>query len=143
MDELIRILQLSFTPVTLISGVGLLLLSMTNRFARTTDRARALAQEAKVNSEPEAVNTTFQIKILYQRSRILLVAISLALSSILMVSLLIISLFASSILNLDLHIAGGVLFALSLLTLLGSLALFIYDMTLSLSALHLELKDYL
>jgi hypothetical protein len=143
MDELIRILQLSFTPVTLISGVGLLLMSMTNRFARTTDRARMLAKEAKLSSGSEATNATYQIKILYRRSRILLVTISLALSSILMVSVLIMSLFASSIFNLDLHIAGGILFALSLLLLLASLALFIYDMTLALSALRLELKDHL
>jgi hypothetical protein len=97
----------------------------------------------KQGSGTEAVNTTFQIKILYRRSRILLLTISLALSSILMVSVLIISLFVSSIFGFDVHIAGGILFALSLSALLGSLALFIYDMTLSLSALRIELKDYL
>lgn len=143
MDDLIRFLQLSISPVTLISGVGLLLLSMTNRFARTTDRARALAQGAKSETSANAASMTIQIRILYRRSQILLISISLALSSIFMVSVLIISLFTSSIFALDLHIPGGILFALSLGALILSLALFIYDMTLSLSALRLELKDYL
>jgi hypothetical protein len=46
-NQLIQFLQLSLAPVTLISGVGLLLLSMTNRFARTTDRARGLVKDAR------------------------------------------------------------------------------------------------
>jgi hypothetical protein len=143
MDELIRILQTAITPVTLISGVGLLLLSMTNRFARTTDRARTLAKDVRndPHAVPEIVNR--EIRILYRRSRILLVAISLALGSIFLVSVLIISLFASSIFGLDLHYWAGLLFALSLLALIASLALFIQDMSLSLSALKLELKDHL
>ncbi len=143
MDELIRILQLSITPVTLISGVGLLLLSMTNRFGRTTDRARALARDAKRGSAADAASATVQIKILYRRSRLLLVSISLALSSIFAISVLIVSLFASSIFGLDIHILGGLLFALSLAALILSLAIFIYDMTIALSALRLELKDHL
>ncbi len=143
MDELIRILQTSISPVTLISGVGLLLLSMTNRFARTTDRARALAKDAGTETKIEHDTLRSEIRILYRRSRILLVSISLALGSIFLVSTLIISLFASAIFNLDLHLWGGALFALSLGTLLLSLMLFIYDMTVSLNALRLELKDYL
>jgi hypothetical protein len=143
MDELLRFLQNAISPVTLISGVGLLLLSMTNRFARTTDRARALARDARADPRAVPENVHVQIRILYRRSRILLVSISLALSSIFLVSVLIISLFASSIFNLDLHLWAGALFALSLLALIASLALFIQDMGLSLSALKLELRDYL
>ncbi|HLF02231.1 MAG TPA: DUF2721 domain-containing protein [Anaerolineales bacterium] len=143
MNQLIQFLQISLAPVTLISGVGLLLLSMTNRFARTTDRARVLVKDTRDDSDFERKQAAVQIKILYRRSRILLVSISLALSSIFLVSTLIVSLFASAIFNLDLHLWGGALFALSLGALLLSLSLFIYDMTLSLSALRLELKDYL
>ncbi len=143
MDELIRILQLSISPVTLISGVGLLLMSMTNRFARTTDRARALTQEAKTRSPAEAAPIAVQIKILYRRSQLLVVSISLALTSIFFVSVLIISLFAGSIFGFDIYLPGGVLFALSLGSLLVSLGLFIYDMTLALNAVRIEVKDYL
>jgi hypothetical protein len=37
--ELIPVLQVAIGPVILISGVGLLLLTLTNRFGRAVDRA--------------------------------------------------------------------------------------------------------
>ena len=37
--ELIPVLQMAVGPVILISGIGLILLSMTNRFGRVIDRA--------------------------------------------------------------------------------------------------------
>ena len=43
-QDLIPVLQVAIGPVILISGVGLLLLSMTNRFGRVIDRARSLAR---------------------------------------------------------------------------------------------------
>jgi hypothetical protein len=40
LNDLMTTLQLSIGPVILISGVGLILLSMSNRFARVIDRSR-------------------------------------------------------------------------------------------------------
>ena len=47
LSDLIPTLQLAIGPMILISGVGLLLLSMTNRFGRIIDRARLLAAELR------------------------------------------------------------------------------------------------
>ena len=41
MPDIASILQLAICPVILISGVGLLLLTMTNRFGRVIDREKA------------------------------------------------------------------------------------------------------
>jgi len=41
--ELIPVLQTAIGPVALISGIGLLILSMTNRLGRVIDRGRSLA----------------------------------------------------------------------------------------------------
>ncbi|MBL8152442.1 MAG: DUF2721 domain-containing protein, partial [Blastocatellia bacterium] len=46
-NELTEILQTAISPVVMISGVGLLVMSLTNRLARTTDRARALSKDIK------------------------------------------------------------------------------------------------
>jgi hypothetical protein len=43
LSTLIPTLQLAVGPVILISGIGLLLLSMTTRFGRTIDRTREIA----------------------------------------------------------------------------------------------------
>jgi hypothetical protein len=47
LTDLITTLQLSIGPVILISGVGLILLSMTNRLARVIDRSRLLSQDIR------------------------------------------------------------------------------------------------
>ena len=140
LNELTRVLQTAISPVTMISGIGLLLLSMTNRFARTTDRARALSQQLKNARSGDAENLSIQIKILYRRSRILLWAISLSLASVFAVSLMIIALFAIHAMSLNLHNSVIILFVVSLICLVVSLLLFIKDMTLALQALREELK---
>ena len=47
LKELIPVLQVAIGPVILISGVGLLLLTLTNRYGRTIDRARQLMRELR------------------------------------------------------------------------------------------------
>src|ERR1017187_2945916 len=49
----VQILTASIAPVIVISGVGLLLLSITNRYGRAIDRARLLARELS-DSDPES-----------------------------------------------------------------------------------------
>ncbi len=140
LNQITRILQSSITPVALISGVGLLVLSMTNRFARTTDRARALAKEIKIATGEDAQNLAIQIDILYRRSKILLFSITFALASIFFVSLLIITLFLTYLLTINLDSFAISLFIMSIISLIISLVLFIQDMTLSLRALKEELR---
>ena len=47
LSELVPVLQTAVGPVILISGVGLLLLSLTNRFGRAVDRTRQLLREMR------------------------------------------------------------------------------------------------
>jgi len=46
-SELIPVLQVAIGPVILVSGVGLLLLTLTNRYGRTIDRSRQPARELR------------------------------------------------------------------------------------------------
>ena len=45
LPQLIPILAASIAPVIVISGVGLRLLSMTNRYSKVIDRARELIKD--------------------------------------------------------------------------------------------------
>jgi hypothetical protein len=47
LTDLIPTHQLAVGPVILISGVGLILLSMTNRFGRIIDRSRILTEDLR------------------------------------------------------------------------------------------------
>jgi len=144
-NEVTKILQTAISPVVLVSGVGLLVLSMTNRFARTTDRARALAREIEEKNiaTDDVNNLKAQIGILYKRSKILMFSISFAIASIFFVSLLIIALFSASLLGLHINIIITIFFVLSLISLTISLVLFIKEISLSLKALKLEINELL
>lgn len=140
-SALIQVLQTAISPVVLVSGIGLLILSMTNRFAHTTDRIRLLVKQLEGSDYDEPDHRRrVQIRILYRRSRVLLLAISLALGSILFVSLLVTALFSTFFIQVNLQGTVVILFTISLLCLVASVVLFIQDMSLALKALTEELK---
>jgi len=142
-DQLIAILQASISPVALISGVGLLLLSMTNRFGRTADRARTLAAQLRTADPEEAAVLDVQIRILYRRSGILRASILLASTSILCAALLIVALFAAFLAGVAPRNYVVALFTLSSLGLIASILLFMKDMGLALEALRLEARGHI
>ena len=137
---LVGILSASIAPVIVISGVGLILLSMTNRYGRVIDIARELAREIEHADEPERRDLIAQeLEILYRRARILRFAIILSSSSILFVGLTVFSLFAAQLLGWKLDYVSIPAFGLSLIALLASLYFFIRDVGISLTALELEI----
>lgn len=141
LTALIPVLQIAIGPVILISGVGLLLLSMTNRLGRAIDRARLLCHDLRTEPVARHPNIRAQIEILHRRGLLLRQAITLASTSVLLAALLIISLFFSALLQLDSGWLILLLFTGCLLALIGSLIAFIQDVNQSLHALKLELAE--
>ena len=141
LNQLVPILQLSISPVILISGVGLLLLTLTNRFGRMLDRSRLLNQE--LGRQPAAAETTqvqAQIDILHRRAGILRLSITLGAITVLLAAMLILLLFLSALLKLEAGMLIAGIFCVGQLALIGSMLAFIRDMNLSLAAVRLELK---
>ena len=141
LDGLTRVLQASISPVALISGVGLLILSQTNRFSRVADRLRELAHERRGSSEPQT-DLSPQIDVLLKRARILRVSIGAATLCVLLASIMVLLVFAIAVLDWPVHLLVLQLFALSLLSLICSLIFFFCDMHLSLRAMAELLKDH-
>jgi len=139
----IQFLQACITPVALISGVGLLLLTITNRLGRTIDRTRQLVRELGDTGTSHKTEKENEIKILYQRSRFLRISIGAMVVSVISSSLIIPVLFFMTLWGHDLRILGYILFILSILSILLSSLYFFRDVILSLHALELEAKDYL
>ena len=139
LTDLIPTLQLAIGPVILISGVGLLLLSMTNRFGRVIDRSRILTEDLRRASAAHRGPILAQLMILSRRARIGRAAIALAAVSVLLAAILIITLFLGALLELGMAAAVVILFILCMLTLIASLLLFISDISLSLRAFWLEM----
>ena len=142
-QNFIQFLQACITPVALISGIGLLLLTITNRLSRTIDRTRQLVGELddiQISHKPEK---QYEIKILYQRSRFLRNSIGAMVVSVISSSLIIPVLFFMTLWGYDLRILGYILFILSIFSILLSSLYFFRDIILSLHALKLEARDYL
>ena len=137
--ELIPVLQVAIGPVILISGVGLLLLTLTNRYGRTIDRARQLVGELRELADADRKRLEGQIQILYRRARLIRLSITLAAVSVLLASVLIIVLFLIALMKLEAGLLISLLFIGSMVSLIGSLGAFIRDLHVSLMALKLEL----
>ena len=140
--DLIVILQTSMAPVVLISGVGLLLLSMTNRIGRPIDRIRALTQELRLAEGEQRRVLLEEIDILYRRAKLLRVAVTLSVLSIFFVATLILVLFVAVTFGSSLEGLIELLFAGSLLSLVASLALFLWDIQLGLNSIKLEIDRW-
>jgi len=138
--QLVPVLQTAIGPVILISGVGLLLLTMTNRLGRAIDRARILVGTLPDTTETRRVEIAAQLQILWRRARLIRLAIALASVSALAAAILIIVLFLTALWQIETSWIIVILFIVCMLCLIGSLALFIHDINQSLAALKLELE---
>lgn len=141
LDQLIPVLQTAIGPVILISGVGMLLLTMTNRLGRTIDRTRALIDLRRAASDARRLGIELQLGILWRRARLLRQAITLATVAALLAALMIIVLFMGTLVDLHVAVVVVLLFAACLTSLIGSLLFFLRDVNLSLRALTHELEQ--
>lgn len=133
--DIVPILQTAIGPTILISGVGLLLLTMTNRLGRTVDRARALGvREGEARTRSQA-----QLEILLRRASLLRWSIFFAAGSALCSAVMIMALFLIALLGVSIGWFICALFIVDMAALIVSLILFIRDVDLSLEALHAEL----
>ena len=140
-SELVPTLQAAIGPVILISGVGLLLLSMTNRFSRVADRLRQLAETLRADHLTDREPVLAQLRILSKRARLLRLAITFATFSVLLAAILVITLFLTAFLRVECVLVSVSLFAGCLVSLIVSLVIFLHDLSYSLAALKLELQS--
>jgi hypothetical protein len=143
-DSFVRFLQSSISPIVLISGVGLLLLSLSNRLGRTTDRSRYIVKELQgIRDKKRKKRKIVQLNILFRRSKILRNSIVSITFSILTSSLIIPVLLIMNLFGVDLSTIGIFLFLLSILGMITSAILLFIDVTLSLKALQIGVSEYL
>ena len=137
-SSLLPIIQLAITPVILISGMGALMLTLTNRMARIVDRTRSLAGQVRGAATEDRGHFESQLAILWHRAKLLRMAVTFAGLSMLIACGLIIVIFAAAVLERDLAVVAMIFFMGSILLLIAALVAFLRDIYVSLHALHLE-----
>jgi multidrug efflux pump subunit AcrB len=139
LEQIIPELRDAIGPVILISGVGLLLLTMTNRLGRAIDRARQLKAELSKRTEAEREQVQAQVAIIYRRAKMIRFSITLAALSALLAAALVVTLFVTALLQWQNGWFASIIFIACMVSLIVSLVAFIRDINLSLHALKLEL----
>jgi len=138
--QLIQSLQASIAPCVLISGDGLLLLSLSNRLSRPIERIRHLCDVIKSNPHHDHKAAQEQIRIMYKRCEHLRSAISCIIYSIALVSFIVLLLFLDTFYALPVTILINIFFISSIAFLITSMVFFLLDIHTSLDSLKIEIR---
>lgn len=132
------ILSAALTPITLISGVGLLLVSMTNRYNHSTDRLRQLLRQRdairprKDNDLEHAIELIF-LRVLLLRKAILMVVLSGMFSA-----LLVLASICELAIGIDLMLLKSILLLIAIALVVISTLIFAREVNTSMKALGLS-----
>jgi len=138
-DSFVSVIQLAITPVILLSGVGALMLTLTNRMGRVVDRTRSLAGMMQQAEVPDRAHLDTQLKILWRRAKLVRLAVTFAGLSMLFSCVLVMIIFIDAIRG-KFGIELVITFAASVICLILALTAFLRDIWMSLWALRLEVE---
>ncbi len=132
-----HVIQLSVAPAFLLTGVGAMLGVLTNRLARTVDRARALEAryEAALSADQESLR--YELKVQARRARLIYVSMGLCALCALLVCSVIVALFASAFVRAAFAVPIAVLFVAAMLAFIGALLLFLREVHLATTHLRI------
>jgi len=139
-SSILPVIQLSITPVILLSGVGALLITLTNRMGRIVDRTRILAGQLSGAEAEDRRHYESQLEIMWQRARLVRLAVTLAGASMLFSCLLVVVIFLDATFHRELALEMVGVFITSVLLLIAALGAFLRDIHVSLHALHVEVE---
>jgi hypothetical protein len=132
--DIVHLIQSAVAPVFLLSGVGVTLGVLTNRLARIIDRARALEKEH--GNGPIGDELRANLKTLARRAHYINTAIALSSISALFVALVVIMLFATAFVPVDLAVTIAVLFVASMLSLTAAFVAFLIEVRIATASLR-------
>src|SRR5690349_14365932 len=96
LSSLLPIIQLAITPVILISVMGALMITLTNRMARIVDRTRKVAEAIPTASADDRRHLESQLDIMWRRALLIRRAVTSNGLSMLVSCLLVVVLFATA-----------------------------------------------
>ncbi len=129
----------SIAPATLISGAGLLLLNMCNRYGRLIDRTRSAEQEIIACQDPERLDGLIErFDMYFESARLIKSAIIFGAICVFFTSLTILLIFSTLVTGFLQAWLPGVTFVCGILSLCASAVQLIRDLALSMTAVKLE-----
>jgi hypothetical protein len=135
-----HVIQLAVAPVFLLSGIGAILAVMTNRLGRIIDRARVL--EEKLDSVRQEILPTLRadLAILSRRAKLISRAITLCVTTALLVCMVIAVMFLSASFRFDATIPVTILFVSAMATFFLALVWFLQEIYLATVSLRIGVR---
>lgn len=134
------VIQLAVTPVILLSGVGALMITLTNRMGRIVDRTRKLAEQLRLAPEADQLHFDGQLNIMWRRAKLVRLAVTFAGFSMLLSCVLVMVIFIDASLQRAFGLEIVVIFIASIISLIAALCAFLWDIWMSLWALRIEVQ---
>jgi hypothetical protein len=133
-----QVLSAAVTPLVLVSGVGLILLSLVNRYNHAIDRTRQLHNTSTENTELY-IRRQKQVSQMYRRCSILKRSIGFLVLSVACSGVIILLSVIQLMTRLSFDYIKTALLFIGITTLVISILYFYYDIRLSMKALDIEL----
>jgi hypothetical protein len=140
MSDFSQLLQATLTPVALISGVGLLLLSMVNRYNHAIDRIRYLLKEKAQCPTADWHKVDLSIAIIFNRCKVMRKAILCVACSIVTSGAIVFTTVLEGISGFSLGWLKALLLMISVGLVVVASLLFVVEVSYSLKALTLEMR---
>lgn len=128
------VIQLAIAPVFLLTAIGTVLNVLAGRLGRAVDRRRALVAALPGLDVGIADVARQEVAFEVRRIQLIYIAISMAVTSGLLVCILICLAFVDALLTVSLGKMIALLFILSMVALIGSLTVFLREITLSINS---------
>lgn len=125
-------IQLAVAPVFLLTGIGAILSVLAHRLGRVVDRARLVERRLpQVASEDYGQILQAETRVLWRRIAIINWAIRLAVSSALIICVVVMSLFLGDFALFNMGTLIAVLFVAAMLLLILALLLLLFEVSIS------------
>lgn len=140
MDFFASMLANSLTPITMISGVGLMLLCMVARYNHTTDRVRQLLKQREAGDYENEPDIDREIHLIFRRSKYLRRAMLCLVLSDVCSGLLLATNVVAHLSGLNFVTMSSLWLALALGLIVASTAYFSFEVRISLNALRMAIE---
>jgi MFS family permease len=129
--DITRIIQLAVAPVFLLTAVGTIINAIINRLGRAVDRRRQLEELVPAMEGDTRLEMLDELHIIARRIRLAIWAIALAVTSAILVCLLIGFAFVGAFVTIDLSRTVAGLFIAAMVALTLSLLMFLREVFLA------------
>lgn len=131
-------IQVAIAPVFLLAGIGAILNVLAGRLSRIIDRTRILEGLHPRSTGPEHDRHVWELRILDKRISVINGALSLCVASAVAICVVVALLFIARLVNLHIGQAVALLFIAAMAMLTIGLILFLIEVRISLSAIHVR-----